>query len=119
MKKISSAMGMDDALKSADYKAWFTDEYAKEYLAFLQKGFLHSHIQGRLAILDQTSTLLAMYSLIVYKLYPVHDELRNDIESDQQLKANFEMIKGWLDQNGGERIAEETVKLLEEAESAE
>jgi hypothetical protein len=116
MKKTGSAMSMQEALKSVDYKMWFTDEYAKDYLEMLQKGFLHSHIQGRLSILDQTSTLLAMYSILIYKLYPVHDELRNEIESDQQLKANFQMIKGWLDQNDGDRIADETMKLLEQAE---
>lgn len=56
---------------------------------------------------EESKLLIGTYIVMVYYAFPMFDDFRSAIESDKELYSNFFAIKGWLDQNHGQELAEE------------
>jgi hypothetical protein len=56
---------------------------------------------------EESKLLIGTYIVMVYYAFPMFDDFRSSIESDKELRSNFFAIKGWLDQNNGQQLAEE------------
>ena len=113
MGKADGFLSIEEAVKKGDYAPWFKDLYVKDYLSFLQASFPYSSPEGRIAILEQISALVVMYSVLVYKTYYYLPEFKERVDSDKRLKNNFKMVKEWLDRNEGKKIADEYFRVME------
>ena len=97
-----------------DYADFFTDSVAKGYVSSMNQLFFSVPAESKMQILSHMSSLVVVYSLIVYKLYGVNPELQRQIDSSKELGANFKAIREFLDANGGEKIADSYIEKIDE-----
>ncbi len=93
-------------LKSVDYKSYFTNHISQDYVLSLNKLFAEGQMAEKKQALEQMSSLMTVYSLLVYKIYSINPKFRKEIDSSPELKANFLLIKAYLDSKNGESVAD-------------
>lgn len=105
---------LDDAGfgKYVDYAAWFTDSFCKDYVGMLAQGHKSASAGEKNAVFAQLEQAMALYAILVYRIYPNRPEFRKGIDSDPKLSANFKAVRQWLDQNGGQQTADEVLGLF-------
>jgi hypothetical protein len=104
---------LKEALQHVDYKAWFSDKVARDYVSYLENRFQDAGIEERAAICDTRAALMSMYSFLIYKLYPAMPRFKKEIDSSAEYMVNFASMKRLLDRNGGSDLAEECAKAAE------
>lgn len=100
-------------LPNADYAQWFSNHLAKEYAGSLPYSFKKVNLGEKREIYQEALGMVALYSLLVYRYYPENETFRKEVDSSQELKANFGLIKAWLDKNDGKTIADQFISSLE------
>ena len=61
--------------------------------------------EERKAALLEGQSAMALYSTLIYYLYPSTPSMRRQLDSNPELKQNFLKLKAWFDSNGGPKIA--------------
>ena len=98
-----------------NYPRWFSDNLAKKHVAELISRFSTAPPEEKVRILKETHNMVVLYSMLIYKHYPTNKDFQAQINSDQELKANFELVKGWLDKHDGAAIADQYSNAIEAA----
>ncbi|MEM2137884.1 MAG: hypothetical protein QW568_02250 [Candidatus Anstonellaceae archaeon] len=101
-----------EVLKDIDYSLWFTDSFAEAYVGSFPSRFNYANYQQQWHIYNEAKLVLAVYSVLVYKVYPKNKRLQDKISSSQEMKSNFEKIKSWLDTYGLQPVAEQMEKQI-------
>ncbi len=102
-----------DSLTKIPYKSFFTDAVSKGYLSAMQIAFYEASSPEKASIIEQLSSLMTVYSLLVYKLYSSSPAFRKEIDSSSELKSNFKSVKEMLDANRGEKLADEFIARVD------
>jgi len=97
------------AVANSDYKEWFTNLLAKEYIAALPQMYRSAKDPNRrFELYLEAEKTAQIYAMLVYYIYPNRPEFRKEIGSSKELSKNFEMVKNWMEENGGKEYAEGT-----------
>ena len=98
------------------YKHWFTSQMASGYINSLRTEYMNAKDEEyRLAILNATKQALGIYSFLVYYAYPERPGFKEEIDSSPELSTNFKAVKAWLDENGGQKLADDVVQGVRSA----
>ncbi len=112
-KKGGEITSLSQAMNYVDYRLLFTDQFARGYMnSFPERLNKFKSADAKRRISNDAENAVLSYSIVIYGLYPRMPELKKQIDSSPELKANFEMVKKWLDENGGEKIAEKMQESL-------
>ena len=111
--KDSAGISSAGLLPNADYAQWFSNHLAKEYAGNLPYSFKKATLGEKRGIYQEALGMVALYSLLVYKYYPEDETFRKEVDSSLELRANFDLIKAWLDKNDGKIIADQFTSSLE------
>ena len=104
---------VDKIMTAKDYKQWFSDRLSQKYISDLPLRYGMAVCEDQKKnIFVEAEALLTLYSLLVYYMYPNDGRLKNEIDADLKLSKNFNSVKGWLDANGGKKIADEYMEAL-------
>lgn len=101
------------------HEGWFSNGAVRGYAYGLAASM--GKLKGKAEIERAQNELLdvyALYSTLVYVLYPNSAKFRKAIDSSKERSANFAAIKGWLSENNGEEMARRVVKIVEKAVNA-
>ncbi|MBM3229329.1 hypothetical protein FJZ26_02760 [Candidatus Parvarchaeota archaeon] len=113
MAKGREITNIEEAEKYVDYRQWFSDKLAKDYIETFPKRFSAvSSDSDRQYIYQEAQNVLTMYSLLVYYTYSQNTSFRKAIDSNKEFRSNFAMIKKWLEQNNGKQIADSFIGTL-------
>ncbi|MFA6907533.1 MAG: hypothetical protein WC263_01780 [Candidatus Micrarchaeia archaeon] len=97
------------AIEKEDYKEWFTNLLAKEYIAALPVMYRATKdANRRFALYLEAEKAAQIYAMLVYYIYPNRPKFRKEIGSNKELSENFAMVKDWMEENGGREYAEGT-----------
>jgi hypothetical protein len=97
-----------EMMSSKDYEMWFSNRLSQKYVgAFPLRYNLAVCDEQRQDIAREASSVLSIYSVLVYYVHPNSKEMQKGLEASRELSANFKLVKGWLEANGGKRIADE------------
>jgi hypothetical protein len=103
--KSTSSQSQSRAL---NYSECLSDSMASGRLSSICAGCKDKQRGARRANAEtEARSAVVLYSMLIYHLYPNVPALRKKIDSDPHLRSNFERLKGWLDSNGGGKIAED------------
>ncbi|GEM_PF-1791819 len=104
---------IEDAVANSDYKLWFTNRLAKEYVATLfEKYNSTKNAQARVSIHGEAEKVLQIYAMLVYYAYPSRPDFKGQINSDVELSRNFKAVKAWLDENGGKEFIDYSMRYV-------
>jgi len=99
-----------EIMSGRDYELWFSDRLSQKYVGSLPLRYSMAVCdEQKRDIAGEASSVLGIYSLLVYYVYPNSKGMRERISADKELSANFSLVSGWLDANGGKRIADEVL----------
>ena len=94
--------------RELNYSECLSDEMVSGRLSSICAGCKDKkHGAGCDSAETEARSAVVLYSMLIYHLYPKSPALRKKIDSDPHLRANFERLKGWLDSNGGGKVAED------------
>jgi len=100
-------------LHALDYTYLFSDEIARDYFYGLGAGYHTARSQQeKEKIKDAALTCALIYPHLVYMVYEADPRFRKAIDSNPELKRNFQEKKGWLDANGGRKCADDFIAQL-------
>jgi hypothetical protein len=102
----SPITNLQGALQHVDYRIWFTNAMAKEYMNSLSIRLKESSETEKKAALVESAMAVTVYSFLIYQLYPKKSELRKAIIQDPELSSNFVAMKSMLDKSEGKKAAE-------------
>jgi len=96
-----------DAVEKRDYKLWFTNRLAKEYVSTLPERYDNEKDPNkRVAIYIEADRVAQIYAALVYYIYPNRESFRKEIDSDRELSKNFAKVRAWMDQNDGKEYVQ-------------
>jgi len=103
-----------------DYRPLFTNEvYNGYFLSFPSRLSSAKNDQERVKIFNEARVATGLYCAVVYNLYPNSEALRQSIDRDPELSANFSRAMDFLGKHGGREtaniIAESIRKSLEKS----
>lgn len=110
---------LDELISKLDYTDWFTNALVVNYIRAFPARFDAAGNDERMRQLltNELDVTLTVYALLVYYVYPKKATFRKSIEANSEFKANFGIVKGWLDANNGRMLTDEFVgKLNSEVE---
>ncbi len=119
MAKGREITNLEEAEKYVDYKQWFSNKLAKDYIETFPKRFSSVNSDSdKQYIFQEAQNVLTMYSILVYYTYSQNQSFKQAIDSNKEYKSNFSMIKKWLEQNNGRQIADSFISTLKAQVSA-
>ena len=97
-----------EIMTGKDYELWFSDRLSQKYVgAFPLRYNLAVCDEQRQDIASEASSILTIYSVLVYHVYPNSKEMQDELKASKELSENFGRVKGWLEANEGKKIADE------------
>lgn len=110
---LSRKTDVQATIRESNYSSWFSDR-----LSGTRMQGLYSKLQSAKGEDQKTAALLeghaamVLYSTLIYYVYPSMPSMKREIDSSPELRQNFSRLKGWFDQNGGSRIADDFYREL-------
>jgi len=115
-QSLSSYVGK--IMSGKDYKQWFSSRLSQKYVEALPLRYnLAVCEEQRQSIATEASSVLTVYSLLIYYVCPNSREIQEGIGKSKELSENFGRVKGWLDANGGKQIADEFLENVARQET--
>ena len=108
MEGQSLSSYVKEIMSGKDYELWFSDQLSQKYVGSLPLRYNMAVCDDQKRdIAGEASSVLGIYSLLVYYVYPNSKEMQREISTSKELSANFYLVKNWLEANEGKRIADE------------
>ena len=115
MEDQSLSSYVREMMSGKDYEMWFSNRLSQKYVgAFPLRYNLAVCDEQRRDIAHEASSVLAIYSVLVYYVYPNSTEMRERLKAQKELSANFDNVKNWLEANDGKKIADEFLANISE-----
>ena len=112
----SEKAALSNAFSSLDFSLWFKDTLAVQHFNSFSSQYAKTKSEEEQAgVASDAAAIIALYSVMIYKIYPHNPRFKDQIDFSPELTRNFKHMKAWLDEHEGEAIADEFFSKLSSA----
>lgn len=110
---FSKRTDVQSVIRESNYTNWFSDGMVgKQMQTLYSKLQSAKNEEQKTSVLVEGEAAMVLYSTLIYYVYPSVPSVKKEIDNKPELKQNFDRMKGWFDNNGGSKIADDFYKEL-------
>ncbi len=95
-----------EALKAMPYEAWFSDAMIKQYFPLFNERYQQAKEEEKESVLMEMNNCIMNYAVMTYYVYGFNPNFRKAIDGSREYSSNFKLMKSWLDDHNGRKIAD-------------